>query len=251
MTFKDILPLKMNASPPVARVKAAHHFRQHNSLLVAGAEREAKTGRYLMGAMAIGLPLAAVMYSYSNEFFFLPGALGFAAGVFGVSTWLSAKNKLKHPHVRKTAEQLVEKLLADFAAQQPLHLSLDARAAADATEPERTARSPYSGAMKTYHRHRWLEMKGTLASGHLLGLSLTDLKKYRNGVYPMRQQIQIRGRIKLHDAGTLSPPPDALGALRVLYLSHTGEVLFWGTVAQDEEISSTLSAVATLVQNAS
>lgn len=251
MTFKDIPPLKMNASPPVARVKAAHHFRQHNSLLVAEAKREARRGRYLMGAMVIGLLLAVVMYSYSNEFFFLPGALGIGCGVFGISNGLAAKGKLRHPHVRKTAEQLVERLLADFAAQHPLHLSLDARTAADATKPERSARSPYSGTMKTYHRHRWLKLKGTLANGHLLGLSLTDLRKYRSGQYPMRQQVQIRGRIKLHSAETLSPPPDALGALRVLYLSHTGEVFFWGTVTQDEEISSTLSAVAMLFQNAS
>lgn len=115
------------------------------------------------------------------------------------------------------------------------------------TRPVRTARSPYSGSEKTYHKHTWASLCWAFADGNMVTLSLTDKVKRKAGTVVRREQ-SVRGRLKV-DPGRYKvaslPPTLALGPLSARVLKRNGgaQVLFWGELDDLEALPQALEAL--------
>ncbi|MEB3221773.1 MAG: hypothetical protein VKS61_06805 [Candidatus Sericytochromatia bacterium] len=247
----SIPPLEARGTPAVVGAKVAHHFGLHRQARAAAAHKARRFGWGLVAAGPGGVALAAALALLTEfEAWPVPAILGVVALVAGAAVIADANHRQRtEPEARPSTQRLLAQLLEDFAPKTKLHLQLDARSASVATEAERTATSPYSGREKRYHRHEWLTLKGWLADGHLLGLAFTQLQKVKSGA-TMRDQLQVRGRLRL--AGDREAPklPGNLQRLHVQCVPGRPEVLFWGELGVEDDVLSDLGRLLEALRQA-
>ncbi|MEB3327663.1 MAG: hypothetical protein VKQ33_00350 [Candidatus Sericytochromatia bacterium] len=237
MSLASIPALHLVGTPAVASAKVAHHFACHREARAEVLARALRRGRrWMMGGAAAGVVGPALAWLVEAELGWAVGGFGVLALIVGGINNLETRNQAaKTPEARPAGQALLQRLLGEFAPQARLHLHVDARSAAEATDPERTARSPHSGYTKSYHRHPWLTLKGWLADGCLLGLTFTHLQKVRLG-HPMRDQTQVQGRLRLPAGSQPGALPTGLEKLHVAAVPGQPEVLFWGVLGTEVDV---------------
>jgi hypothetical protein len=250
MSVEPIPALHVHGTPAVTRAKVAHHFGLHRQRRLEVTRREIRLCRIWMAAGLAACALGAALGLFTHwEAWPMPVVVGVM--VIGVAALVMAEAKNRQrtdPEARPSTQRLLPALLNEFAPGAKLHLSLDAHSASEATSPERSTTSPYSGRTKNYHRHDWLEVKGWLADGSLLGLAFTHLQKVKAGA-TMRDQTQVRGRLRLA-SGQVPALPGRLAMLRVQRVAGQPEVLFWGEVGSEEEVLAELERLMEALREA-
>ena len=237
----SIPPLEARGTPAVVGAKVAHHFGLHRQARAAAVHKERRFGWGLVAAGLGGVALAAALALLTEfEPWPVPAIFGVLALVAGGLVIADANQRQRtEPEARPSTQRLLGILLPDLAPKAKLHLQLDARSASEATEAERTATSPYSGREKRYHRHEWLTLKGWLADGHVLGLAFTQLQKVKVG-HTMREEIQVRGRLRLAGGREVPALPGNLPKLHLQRVPGQPEVLFWGELGVEDDVLADL-----------
>lgn len=134
----------------------------------------------------------------------------------------------------------------DVHARSPLLGFRDMGQAHD-TKPERSAKSPHSGATKTYHRHHWGQLFWAFADGNMLALNVVDKVKYKSGA-EVKREHQVRGRLAVnphrYDTGGW-PERLSVAGLTIRPVRHGGRthLLMSGTVARIEDLPEVLTAI--------
>ncbi|MEB3197909.1 MAG: hypothetical protein VKP62_11970 [Candidatus Sericytochromatia bacterium] len=244
MTPAEIPPLEVKAAPAVAQVKLAHYFKRHQQAQLAVTRRQRKQTLLVAALTAALIPLWPFLgwwFQESSLTLVCIPTLFVSALAFGLAPKVDPAAAQKRP----TTQRLLQQLLSDFAVSAPLTLAVDARDASEACEPERTTESPYSGRIKNYYRHPWLALKGQLADGSLLGLSLTERRKVKAGM-TLWMNIQVRGKFRVPGDQPLPDLPHGTKAFCVCDVHARNEVLFWGVVDSEEQLETELRALAQL-----
>jgi hypothetical protein len=247
MSDAAVPALQARGTPAVLRVKLSHHFGAHRKARAETVRKDLRTGWLLTAGGAASLALGAWGAWFADfEPAWVGVIMGVVVGIAGILVIADAIHRGRtEPEARPAAQKLLATMLQDFIPTAPLHLGVDARSASVATEPERTTTSPYSGSSKRYYRHEWLQLKGYLADGSLLGLTFTQLQKVKAGLV-IRDQLQVRGRLRLAEGRTLPALPRASSGFS-LQPAGEREVVFWGYVLTEEEMATKLTALLRLV----
>ncbi len=225
---------ELAATPAVFKAKTRAFFTSHREA------REAKARKYrAMSGPLIGVGVVASVIAVGAALFDFPvGLFGLFIGIpgliGGIIARVTAQNLEANPEAAPDVQTMLKAVQPEFHPKGTIRLSLDLREASEATEPERSTTSPYSGASKRYYRHRWLRIAGPLADGRPFALEATTLAKTKSGA-TIRTTLQVRGRLAVGRGGL--DGPRCFGPLTAMGVKRNGrpEVIFWGEVGDMDD----------------
>lgn len=151
----------------------------------------------------------------------------------------------KHDELQRanTVEAFFTGLRRDLHPRTAVKGQIDLGEATD-TPTYRTGTSPYSGATKRWHRHKWLNLRWAFADGNLLRLELIDLVKTKGGT-EIRREHQVKGWLHVSDRVYR-----AVGTPQLTHLKATSTpveggwmIWFWGYLKSHDALVHELREV--------
>ena len=152
------------------------------------------------------------------------------------------KSRARHDELDRARdiEGMYRALRDDLHPRTRITSRLDLSEVTEGT-PERQANSPYSGAVKRWYRHAWLDFGWAFADGNLLRLELIDLVKTKSGA-EIRREHQVKGHLKVNGRVYRAVGPSEELQLRTATkpLKDGFMVYFWGTVETHDDLLNEL-----------
>lgn len=200
---------------------------------------------------AVGFMVAAVVVGFFGlqgmryaEWHVILVMAAFFGGLFAfgslVSSFFSRHDELQRA---RGVQAFFTGLRCDLHPRTAVKGQLDLGEATD-MPTYRTGTSPYSGATKRWHRHKWLNLRWAFADGNLLRLELIDLVKTKGGT-EIRREHQVKGWLHVSDRVYR-----AVGTPRLTYLKATSTpveggwmIWFWGYLKSHDALALELREV--------